>query len=261
MPENNQAQLPAILLDVGSNEVFRGDVAKALPKHSIEAVRYLQVVYNVIYKNQDLQRCSLNSLHAAIMTIAHLGLNPEPSIGQIYIIPRGGQATVQTGYRGLITLARRINSVASIQAKVVYAGDSFELEYGTEQKLSHIPTFDMSKRGSVIGAYSLLMQSNGINSFDFMPFDDIEKIRQRSKSRKGPWFTDYEAMCCKTVLKRHLKFESLGLDDTIGTASAIGGADIDHDIDFNAPVNITPQHIAPQQIENNELPSHMVATQ
>lgn len=43
-------------------------------------------------------------------------------------------------------------------------------------------------------------------SREWMDIDAIEAIRQRSRaSQSGPWVTDYDEMCRKTVFRRHAK--------------------------------------------------------
>ena len=132
------------------------------------------------------------------------------------------EAQLIPGYRGYITLARRSGEVQTVSAQVVYENDHFKLQYGLDEKLDHIPAD--GDRGKPKGAYVVFRYKDGGHSFDYMTIADIDKIKERSKSRDrqgnlvGPWTTDEDEMRKKTVIRRHIKLVPLSVE--MATAAA-----------------------------------------
>ncbi len=115
------------------------------------------------------------------------------------------------GYKGMIDLARRSGNIESIYAHVVYSNDTFEYEYGLHPKLVHKPA--MTDRGEFIGAYAVAHFKDGGYQFEFMPKEEIEKRRKRSRAANaGPWVTDYEEMAKKTVIRHMWKYLPISIE-------------------------------------------------
>lgn len=198
-------------------EKSRKQMEMALPKH-LSADRLLRVAMTSIQRTPKLMECTPQSLLACVMTCAQLGLEPDQFLGQAYLVPfkdtRKGVTicTLIPGYRGYIALARRSGELQSVSAQVVYERDDFSLVYGVEDKLEHRPYLG-GDRGKPIGAYCVFKFKDGGYSFDFLPTDDIDKVRSRSKaSNDGPWVTDWAEMAKKTVIKRHAKLAPLSVE-------------------------------------------------
>lgn len=202
------------------NPTMRKQIQAAIPKH-LTVDRLLRTVMTAVRTNPKLLDCTQKSLLASVMGCAALGLEPEPFLGQAYLVPfkKDGQpeATLIPGYRGYIALARRSGEVQSVSAQVVYANDHFVLRYGTDEKLEHIPAD--GDRGNVRGAYVVFKYKDGSHSFDYMSDEDIMKIARRSKTYDekkgawtGPWQTDPDEMRKKTVIRRHVKIAPLAVE-------------------------------------------------
>ena len=187
----------------------RDTIANILPKH-MTPERMSMIAFNEIKKNQALLQCSPQSLFGAILTAAQLGVEPGP-MGQCFLIPFFNSRTksydVQfiLGYKGMIDLARRSGEIASIYAHEVRGNDEFSYSYGIRPELHHVPA--MQDRGEIVGFYVVVHLMNGQTVFEFMPVDEVEKRRERSKAKDfGPWATDYEEMGKKTVLRHIWKY-------------------------------------------------------
>lgn len=185
-------------------------IESILPKH-LTIGRLLKVVNLVIRRNPKLLDCTPQSLMGAVMEAASLGLEPG-ILGQAYFVPfknsKTGKSDVQliAGYKGLIQLCRNTGELSTIGAQVVYQSDKFEATFGTDPKITHIPTED-EKPGPVRAVYAIARLKDGGVQFDVMFRRDIEKIRKRSRSSgEGPWVTDYDEMAKKTVLRRLAKY-------------------------------------------------------
>lgn len=223
MPATQQPQAQTVMALLDSPDV-KAKLAMAIPKH-LTVDRLLRVAMSAIRVNPTLLKCTPQSLVACVMGCAQLGLEPEPFLGQAYLVPYkknkklpNGQwettmeAQLIPGYRGYIALARRSGEVQTVMAQAVYANDHFRLRYGVEATVEHEPA--EGDRGAFKGAYVVFKYKDGSYSFDYMSKADIDKIRARSKSAdKGPWVTDYEEMAKKTVVRRHVKMTPLSVEN------------------------------------------------
>lgn len=190
---------------------MEGEIAKALPS-MITAERFTRIAFSALSATPALNSVTPQSFLGAIMTSAQLGLEPNTPLGEAYVIPYGGKATFQLGYKGLIALAYRSGNISTIQAHIVYENDEFEYFFGIEPQLKHIPA--MKDRGNPIYCYAMYKTKDGGFGFDVMSIDDIRShARKYSKSfNSGPWQSDFESMAKKTVLKRALKYAPLSIE-------------------------------------------------
>jgi len=190
-------------------EKMKPQIEKALPKH-MDADRLARVMFTVIRTNPKLLGCTMPSLLGCFMQAAQLGVEPG-LIGHCYVIPYGQEATFILGYRGMIDLARRSGHIQSIYAEVVKENDDFEYRLGLNPDLIHNPA--LSDRGKVIGAYGVARFKDGGFQLEFMPLEEIEKRRSRSKAKNnGPWITDYDEMAKKTVVRNMFKYLPISIE-------------------------------------------------
>ncbi len=197
-------------------------IKAALPKH-LTVDRMMRIAVTELRKIPKLRTCTAESLFGAIIQCSQLGLEPGSALGHAYLIPYGSECQFMMGYRGMIDLARRSGNIISINAQCVYKGDTFDFEYGLDEKLRHIPGQDNDRTDSnILGAYAIAKLKGGGSQIEVMFKNEIDKIRNRSKaSGNGPWVTDYAEMAKKTVVRRMFKY----LPVSIELANAI---DADH---------------------------------
>ena len=196
---------------------MEGEIAKALPS-VMTPERFTRIVLSAISVNPKLAECTPTSFLGAMMTSAQLGLEVNTPLGQAYVLPynnRGVQeAQFQLGYKGLIDLAYRSGEVEVIQAHIVYAADKFEVQYGLEPKLTHIPAD--TNRGEPVKVYAVFKTKSGGFGFEVMSMEDVrihaEKFSKTYGSSFSPWKTNFEEMAKKTVLKKVLKYAPLKSD-------------------------------------------------
>lgn len=244
---------------------MESEIARALPKH-ITPERMTRIALTTIRTNPQLLQCSIPSLMAAVMQASQLGLEPG-LIGHCYFVPfnnnKTGQKEVQfiIGYKGMIDLARRSGNIKSISAHEVYENDMIELEYGLEEKLSHVPWFlrkdqRFESGGKIIGAYMIAKFNDGGHYIHYMPVEEIEAHRKRSKaSNNGPWVTDYVEMCKKTVVRSGWKWLPISIEQMAAVTrdEAVVGditevPDNDSIIDITASQSYT-EEMVPEQAE------------
>src|SRR5690606_22786403 len=125
-------------------------IARALPKH-ITAERFARIVLTQIRTTPKLLECDQQSLLAAIMLSAQLGLEPGP-LGHAYIVPYGREATFIIGYKGYLDLMWRSGKLLSLAVPEVCENDGFDFEYGLDARLRPKPALKNRAEGN---GYSL----------------------------------------------------------------------------------------------------------
>lgn len=177
------------------------EMAKALPKH-ISVDRMTRIATTALRTNPKLGECSQVSFLGCVLSAAQLGLEVNTLLGQAYLIPRGGECTLQIGYQGFMDLARRSGEVASIYAEAVYSGDAFEYELGLDRKLKHKPSEDPNRETKqVTHVYAVAKLKSGEALFVVLTRAQVDKYMKRGAG--GPaWKSDYEAMAKKTAVRR-----------------------------------------------------------
>jgi len=227
------AERPRSVADEVANYLKRDSVkeqiASALPKH-MTPDRLARVVLTTIRTNPTLLECTVPSLMSCTMQAAQLGLEPG-LLGHCYFVPfnrkiKGSNGTPDRwvkdvqfiiGYKGLLDLVRRTGDVKEIAAHAIHECDEFQVVYGYDSTLRHVPAF--GDRGPVVGFYAYAQTSDGGRYCEVMSLADVDAIRNRSKSKDGgPWVTDYNEMGRKTVLRRLCKYLPISIEiaDHIG---------------------------------------------
>ena len=211
------AKKPAGALDYLGSDSFKKQISNALPKF-FDADRFIRSAISDFRLNPALQECSVPSVLGFYMQAAMCGLEPSSVLGQCYPVPfnnrktGGREAQFMLGYRGMASIARRSGEVLSIDAKIVHEKDTFDLVYGLESNLTHLPYLE-GDPGQMIGAYCVVRFKDGSHQFEYMPKYKIDEHRKRSKSGNyGPWVTDYEEMAKKTVFRSIFKWLPISIE-------------------------------------------------
>jgi len=203
----------------GLIEQLRPQIERALPQ-SMSADRFARIVLTTLRTSPGLAKCDPQSLMAACMLSAQLGLEPGP-LGHAYFVPFGREVTFIIGYRGMLDLARRSGEITSIEAREVCANDKFEYEFGLDPKLKHVPS--TGERGEPTHYYGIAKFADGSHYFEVLSKADVDSYRKRSRaSDRGPWQTDYSAMARKTVIRRMAPYLPLSADAARAVASDEG---------------------------------------
>jgi len=192
---------------------MESQIAKALPK-VITPERFTRIALTALSNSPQLAQSDRDSFLGGLMQAAQLGLEPNTPLGQAYLIPYKNnkkgiiECQFQIGYKGLIDLAYRSGEMSSIYAHTVHENDTFEYEYGLEQKMVHKPS--TSDRGNAIAYYAVWRLKNGGYGFGVMSVEDIikhaQQYSQAYKSSYSPWKSSFDEMAKKTVLKAVLKY-------------------------------------------------------
>lgn len=170
---------------------------------------YVAGVLLQVAERPELQRCDPKSIIGAALRAATMRLWVDPSLGQAYIVPFGGKATLIIGYRGLIEMAVRTNQYRHINA--IDVDDGMEV---TADELRGVHEVKRVKPGTrVVGYLAYFKTTAGYERSLYMSREEVERHAKKYSRSFGkadsPWTTEFDKMARKTVLRQLLKFAPL----------------------------------------------------
>lgn len=181
--------------------------------------RFAGLVLGAMAKTPHLDEVTPASFAMCLMTCAQLGLEPNTPMGYAYLIPRrakggsGYECTIILGYKGLLELARRSGEIATMDARVVFKGETVKVTAGTRgMNIDHEIDPDLDRGGvtkgnaaqRIKGAYATIVTKDGATYTEYITVSQIEERRKRGASGSGsstPWDTDYLAMARKSAVR------------------------------------------------------------
>lgn len=237
-------------------EGARSSMLAVLPK-TLTPERLIKVAMIAAAKQPKLYECTKMSLLQSIMLGAELGLEAGGPLGHLWLVPFRNKGVMTCtpiiGYQGYVELAFRSERVQSLEARVVYENDEYDVSFGRELKLVHKPCLH-GEKGEPVFVYSVAHTTNGGVTAEVMSVDDVEKIRARSRAKDdGPWITDWGPMACKTVFRRHSKWlpKSVELSRALSVdeEQERSGEDFDMDLVPGA-AELEPAEAKPSRTQN-----------
>lgn len=209
-------------------DAWKPQIAKALMGTALNPERMGRIALTAFRKTPKLSECKPESVWAAIIISAQLGL--ELGI-EAHLIPFKDECTLIVDYKGYIQLAYRSAHIKSIQADVVYSNDTFKVKQGSKATLDHEIDYS-GARGVRVAAYAIAETATGGEVFCVMTLADIEKVRDRSSNvrnakkygKQTPWDTDTDEMMKKTVIRRLSKSLPRSAQDRLQQAVALDNA-------------------------------------
>lgn len=194
--------------------------------------RAIKQIVTAMATVRGLSECSLGSIALAACRAVQLDLDMSRDLGQCWIIPRGGEANFQLGYRGMVALAYRNPRVKQIDAQIVYKNDRFEWTEGDNQSVTHVPAPLDKDRGPIIGAYARAeLEGSSRPVIRVMRISELEAIAAKTKN---PVYKEHPGeMYRKAPLSRLWKWLPL-------SAEMREAAEIDGDKYEDAPSVDTP---------------------
>lgn len=148
-----------------------------------------------------LQQCAPESIYVSALRAASMRLSVDSSIGQAYLVPFKGKATLIVGYKGLYDMAIRTGRYRYINVGPVYEGEVVEEDRITGyHRLNGYRQSDL-----VIGWLGAFEMITGYAKTIYMTVEEIhEYARKYSKGYDNPksiWKANPRAMEQKTVLR------------------------------------------------------------
>jgi recombination protein RecT len=173
---------------------FMERIQASTPQH-VQPGRMLRTFVSAVSKTPLLAQVSLRSFLGACLTCSQVGLEPNTPLGHIWLLPfktkifnpetrKRDKEVVEVntifGYPGLLDLSYRTTKVKAIHADVVWPGDEFSFEYGTDAHLRHRPR---AHKPDDRPLYAYMHAGlDGGQAFEVMPYDDVLAIRNKSQA-------------------------------------------------------------------------------
>lgn len=201
-----QDELKRLLTGEGVRNAMRAVLPKLAEQVGTTPERIVGAALVAAGKNQQLLGCSPISILRALLECAQLGLTPGGVLGEAYLIPYGGECTLQIGVKGYQRLAFDAGRVKKIVGRVVYEHDIFEVEYEPDEKITHRPLM-VGDPGKIVAAYAKFVFSDAEPQYEVLRRLDIEKIREQADSKKASpaWANWPDQMAIKSAIKRGAK--------------------------------------------------------
>jgi len=157
-----------------------------------------------------LQKADPMSVISSAMIAATLDLPVDKNLGYAWIVPYGGKAQFQMGYKGYIQLALRTGQYRNINVIEVYEGELKSFNRLTEEiELD----FEGRKSDKVIGYTGFFELLNGFRKTVYWSKEDVEKHKKKFSKSDFGWKNDWDAMAKKTVIRNMLnKWGILSID-------------------------------------------------
>ncbi|HEY8536045.1 MAG TPA: recombinase RecT [Vicinamibacterales bacterium] len=216
----------------------------------ISPERYLSLAMLAVHKDPAVMAAAKEAPETVVESVlraAQLGLEIGGAVPGAHLVAfrnnrKGGRYECQMipDYRGLIQLAVDSGAIVSGDARVVYEGERFEVHYGTEAKIVHVPDFDAIDRGVIKAFYFVAKLANGETKFEVMTKKQVDAVKARSKAGdSGPWATDYAEMGKKTVTKRGLKYIPMSPNNAAARRLAMA-IEADNRFETGGPTTVVP---------------------
>lgn len=162
-------------------------------------------VLQVVNSNSLLQKADPESIYACAVMAATLDLPINNNLGFAWIVPYGGKAQFQVGWKGFVQLAMRTGKYQALNAIPVYA-NQFKSYNRLSEELD--ADFSVAGEGSPIGYAAYFRLTNGFSKVEYWCMEEVKAHAKRfSKTfnqKGGVWETNFDAMARKTVIKNML---------------------------------------------------------
>ena len=187
------------------SEIVKSRFAEVIGNKNAGA--YISSVMIAVKDSEALLACSPGSIYSSALRAATLKLSVDSALGQAYLIPFKGQATLVVGYKGLYDMAVRTGRYRYINVGPIYEGQEIE-----ENQITGFHSISGQKKGDKIigwiGAFEMNPERGMINGFGKTMYMTSEEIHAHAKeyspgydNPKGTWKKETKKMERKTVLR------------------------------------------------------------
>ena len=190
------AQLKGVL----NNETMKRNFENILKEN---AGAFMASIIELYQSDSYLQQCDPNKVVLEALKAATLKLPINKGLGFGFIVPYKGNPQFQIGYKGIIQLAQR-----SGQYKYINAGEVYEGEVVNYNRITGmLEITGEASSDKIIGYFAYFQLKNGFEKAVYWSTEKViahaKKFSQAYKAGKkdSPWFTNFDAMALKTVLK------------------------------------------------------------
>jgi recombination protein RecT len=217
-----------------AREKFEGLVRRTGAQLVFE--REARFALEIVQRSKQLQGADPATIYSSILNVASIGLSLNPTLGEAALIPRWNKdkgmndCTLSPMYRGLVRLATESGRVSHIKAELVFEGDGFKLDLGTDPTIHHDPTPSLlggegarvvdlidRKRNKLRAVYVVAHLGSGEKIIGVMSYDEILKValcsesfnpkygKAKERGPTGPWVEHPGEMAKKSLINREQK--------------------------------------------------------
>lgn len=152
---------------------------------SERGLRFITGVTSAVSTNQELSKCTNESIFNGALLGETLNLSPSPQLGQYYLVPykkykKGTKevesitAQFQLGYKGYIQLAIRSGQYKKINVIEVRDGEFIDYDiFNEEYGFKPIKDYEVRKKTPVIGYYAMFEYLNGFKKSVYMTKEEM----------------------------------------------------------------------------------------
>ena len=202
MANNNLPQLKQTLNAPSVKAKFEEMLGKRAPQ-------FMTSITSVVQNNALLQKADVNSIVMGAAIAASMDLPLNSNLGYAALVPfnskEGCFAQIQIMAKGWTELFLRSGQCQSIINEVVYEGQLVKKNKFTGE---YVFDEDAKKSDKIIGFMAYFRLTNGFEKYDYMTVEEVkahaQKFSQTFRKGAGIWKDHFEAMGCKTILKRLL---------------------------------------------------------
>lgn len=182
------------------------------------AQRFTSAIISAVTVNQELQKCSNQSILSGALLGESLKLSPSPQLGQYYLVPfsdrqKGKVAQFQLGYKGYIQLAVRSGYYKKLNVVAIKEGELIKFNPLTEEiDVRLIEDEDIRENTPTIGYYAMFEYTNGFRKAIYWSKARMENHAKKYSAgysrdlQRGTqytfWSKDFDAMAYKTMLRQ-----------------------------------------------------------
>lgn len=162
------------------------------------ATQFTASILSLYNSEKMLQKAEPMSVISSAMIAATLDLPVDKNLGYAWIVPYGGKAQFQLGYKGYIQLALRSAQYRHINVTAICEGELINWNPLTEEIEID---FEARESDAVIGYAAYFELLNGFRKTIYWTKEQVEKHRKKFSKSDFGWKNDWDAMAMKTVLK------------------------------------------------------------
>jgi len=158
-----------------------------------------------------LLSCTGKSVLKSVADACRYGMVIGGVMGQAYLVPFKNQCQLMVGYRGYEALAYRSGQVKAIQSGIVYKGDEYTVNIGSQPPIVHKPVVGgRHDDEDIVAAYAIAWISDNLALAEHMNRQDLNHIRSKSRMANfGAYITDLAEMFRKAPIRRLCKHVNL----------------------------------------------------
>lgn len=230
-PEPTKALSPVKAL---SNLLFEHkDQLKMVAPRFMTVDKIIRVALTSFQKNPTLMQCEPITVAGCVMQSTQLGLLMDGVLGEAYMVPYKNnaknryEAQFQVGYKGLRKLVNNSGPIDTFLPQTVYQGDWFDYDLSKALIKKHQRTGDTNPKEPT-HFYTVVKYKSGTVENYLMSraeclatrdhYSQAYRTAVKYKRDDTPWIAHEEAMCLKTVMRKHAKYLPLAGDAAMAVA-------------------------------------------